>query len=425
MGSNIKWLLKKTFDFIQDKNSFSQYIKEPIFFTRKRSLCFPVVVSTILNLFKESVEYNIATILPGLSLKAVTGAAFCKARYKISLSFFKDLNKILTDYHGENPPKFWSGYRLIAGDGSTVGLPPSAQVKDFFGVYSEKGNSIKSCLAQIFMFYDVFNGSILSYRISKMEHTEKMLFNECVEELPSCKSIIILDRGFGYFHICKNLCTLNRDFCIRIKSSQSFFAKRISLQTQNDFITEWEPSKNEKESCLKYGLDTEKIKVRVTKIKLKNGEIEVLVSSLLDINRVCQENMKALYMLRWPVEEGFKKLKPKMKLEQFGARKPDGIFQEFEAHVFMMNLVALLGAQAQKEIDTNKKRKVKYKYNWQNAFRFVRKVIIQILNTVDPWQIIQSLIKLIASSKIPIKPDRSFVRITFKKRKNRLHQTYK
>lgn len=363
--------------------------------------------------------------MPNLSSKAVTGAAFSKARYKISLPFFKDLNKILADYHKQNPPQLWRGYQLIAGDGSTVGLPPSRQIKDFFGIYSEKAGSVKSCLAQIFMFYDVFSGAILSKMISKMEKTEKTLFNTCIEELPACKSIVILDRGFGYFHICKNLYRAKQNFCIRISTAQSCFAKRITQETRTDFITEWDPSPNEKESCLKYGLDTEKIVVRVTKIELKTGEIEILVSSLFDMNDICTENMKALYDLRWPVEEGFKKLKPKMKLEQFGCRKPEGIFQEFEAHIFMINLVALLGIQAQREIDRNKKRKLKYKYNWQNAFRFVRKVIIQILNTPNPKHIIQSLIKLIASSKIPIKPDRSFARITFRKRKNRAYQTYK
>ncbi|MFC3361579.1 IS4 family transposase [Pedobacter fastidiosus] len=396
-----------------------------MFFTRKRCLSFPVVASTILNLFKESVEYNISTILPDLSSKVVTGAAFSKARYKISLSFFKDLNKIVSDYHKQHPSQLWRGYQLIAGDGSTVGLPPSSQMKDFFGIYSEKGGSIKSCMAQIFMFYDVFSGAILSKRISKMEHTEKTLFNSCLGELPSSKSIVILDRGFGYFHIFKKLCILNQDFCIRISSAQSCFAKRIIQEISNDLITEWDPSLKEIGSCIKYGLDTKKIMARVTKIELRTGEIEVLVSSLSDIKDVCQVNIKALYGLRWPVEEGFKKLKPKMKLEQFGSRKPDGIFQEFEAHIFMINLIALFGIQAQQEIDKDKKTRLKYKYNWQNAFRFVRKVIIQILNTVNPEDIIQPLIKLIASSKIPIKPDRSFARITFKKRKNRLQQTYK
>lgn len=363
--------------------------------------------------------------MPKLSSKAVTGAAFSKARYKISISFFKDLNKIVADYHKQHPSQLWRGYQLIAGDGSTVGLPPSSQMKDYFGTCSEKGGGIKSCMAQIFMFYDVFSGAVLSKGISKMEVTEKTLFNSCLQELPANKSIVILDRGFGYFHVLKKLCSIEQDFCIRISSAQSSFAKRIVQETANDFITEWEPSPREIESCSRHGLDSKKMRIRVTKIELKTGEIEVLVSSLLDTGDVCTVNMKALYGLRWSVEEGFKKLKPKMKLEQFGSRKPDGIFQEFEAHIFMINLIALFGIQAQQEIDRDKKRKLKYKYNWQNAFRFVRKVIVSIINTVDPEHIIRPLIRLITSSKIPIKPDRSFARVTFKKRKNRLHQTYK
>lgn len=134
---------------------------------------------------------------------------------------------------------------MIAGDGSTVGLPPSRQIKDFFGIYSQKGESIKSCLAQIFMFYDVFSGAILSKRISKMENVERTLFNACLEELPPSKSVVILDRGFAYFHIFKKLCTLKQDFCIRISSAQSCFAKRIVQECENDFITEWHPSPNE------------------------------------------------------------------------------------------------------------------------------------------------------------------------------------
>ena len=186
------------------------------------------MVSTILNLFKESVEYNIFTILPGISSKVVTGAAFSKARYKISLSFFKDLSEILADYHKHHPSQLWRGYQLIAGDGSTVGLPPSRQIKDFFGIYSQKGESIKSCLAQIFMFYDVFSGAILSKRISKMENVERTLFNACLEELPSRKSVVILDRGFGYFHILKKTLHIKTGFLYSDKQCAVLFCKTDS-----------------------------------------------------------------------------------------------------------------------------------------------------------------------------------------------------
>lgn len=107
------------------------------------------------------------------------------------------------------------------------------------------------------------------------------------------------------------------------------------------------------------------------------GEIELLVSSLFDIESVRLTDMAELYGFRWGVEEAFKKLKSKMKLEQFGSRKPDGIFQEFQAHIFMMSIVSMLGKEAQDEITKKFKcRKLKYKYNWQNAFRIIRQQII-------------------------------------------------
>ena len=121
---------------------------------------------------------------------------------------------------------------MIAGDGSTVGLPPSRQIKVFFGIYSEKGGGIKSCMAQIFMFYDVFSGAILSKRISKMENTERTLFNACLEELPTCKSIVILDRGFGYFHILKKTLHIKTGFLYSDKQCSVQFCKTVSSGTR-------------------------------------------------------------------------------------------------------------------------------------------------------------------------------------------------
>ena len=61
--------------------------------------------------------------------------------------------------------------------------------------------------------------------------------------------------------------------------------------------------------------------------------------------------MKELFALGQGVEGGIKKLKPKMKLEQFGCRKQDGVYQDFYAHIFMMNMFALIGSGIQEEMD--------------------------------------------------------------------------
>jgi len=378
----------------------------------------------ILNLFKESVEYNLLFLLPSLGIKPVSGAAFSLARYKIKLSFFVELNRLLVDYCQEGG-ELWKGYRLLAGDGSTVSLPPSKQIKQHFGVYSEKGGEIKSCMARIFMLYGIHSNIVVSSEISGMQVSEKVMLKNCLGTLKSSNHLIVLDRGFGYFNICHELIRQKKSFCIRLSTAQSLFSRSALRSPLNDFITDWEPSEAEKGTCPELD-DCSSIKVRVSKIRLRTGEIELLVSSLFDMESIRLTDMAELYGFRWGVEEAFKKLKPKMKLEQFGSRKPDGIFQEFEAHIFMMNIISMMGKEAQDEITKkHKDRKLKYKYNWQNAFRIIRQQIIQIIGLENNGVIFSKIIESIRASVVPIKPGRNFKRVVYKRRKNRLHQTYK
>jgi hypothetical protein len=115
------------------------------------------------------------------------------------------------------------------------------------------------------------------------------------------------------------------------------FAKRVMADSRADFIALWEPSKKERENTP----GATPITVRVTKTVLDSGMEELLVSSLTDMDEVSTEEMVKLYFMRWGIEEGIKNLKPKMKIEHFGCRKPEGIYQEFHAHILVMNMVAL------------------------------------------------------------------------------------
>ena len=115
--------------------------------------------------------------------------------------------------------------------------------------------------------------------------------------------------------------------------------------------------------------------------------------------------------MRWGVEEGFKNLKPKMKIEQFGCKKTEGVFQEFYAHIFCMNMVGLTGSIANGQIiDKTKHRRHRYKYNWKNAYRFLRETILDFFQLQDIRQWLDSLIEKIVTSIVAIKPGRSFAR---------------
>ena len=419
-------LIEKVSFFIHNQQNISNLKEDDSFFTRNRILSFSTTVLMILNLFKDSVEFSMTSLLPQLGLKPVSGAAFSIARYKIKIELFLELDSIMSAHLKTLPPKLWKGYRLIAGDGTTIKVPASTQIKKHFGIFAVGGKNTKTCLTNACMLYDVLSNLVLDSIIAPVSIGEGMLLPNMIKNLNIPHAIILLDRGFGYFSTAKLLLNSNLNFCIRIKTSQSDFAKKAFENPANDFITEWIASESERKTAKNQQLDTESIKVRVTKIMLNTGEVELLVSSLLDLKTISFADISELYHYRWGIEEGYKILKPKMKLEQFSCRQHKGVYQEFYAHIFMLNLTSLLGNEAQEQIEKKtEKRKLKYKYNWQNAFKFVRQKFLKLLKYTEIQSIINEIHIQIRTSIIAIKENRTFERVWHHKQKKRYTPCYK
>jgi hypothetical protein len=307
-----------------------------------------------------------------------------------------------------------------------LNLPPSRDILNHFGLYAENDVKIKRALARVLFFYDTLNDFVVHGELSTMAIGEKALLMKGLPEVKAANDILILDRGFGHFCTMVELLNRGKNFCVRLPLC-SKMAKRIMEGKRKDFVVKWEPSNKEKENCRKNGLACNPITIRLVKVTLKNGEIELLATNLIDQNIYTGKDMKDLYRYRWGIEEGFKKIKPKMKIEQFGCRKAEGIYQEFYAHIFCINMISLAGSMANFLIqEKTKDRKKQYKYNWQNAYRFLREKTTQLIMGRNTHEIIDLLIDQIASSVIPISPGRKFARdMRHKSKQRRINQFHK
>ena len=90
-------------------------------------------------------------------------------------------------------------------------------------------------------------------------------------------------------------------------------------------------------------------------------------------------------------------------------------------------MVSLVGYIANKHIEekTNH-RKWKYKFNWKNAYRFVREKIVKLLFLKHIGKLLDKLIAEVSFSLVPIKPDRVFSRdLRHKNKKGRITQFHK
>ncbi len=99
------------------------------------------------------------------------------------------------------------------------------------------------------------------------------------------------------------------DFIFRLqKGNYSKLWERISSgELDFDFILENKKLKNKIKGQ----------KVRVIVLTLANGETEVLVTSLFDREKFTLEDISKAYVLRWHIEECYKRLKIGAELENF------------------------------------------------------------------------------------------------------------
>lgn len=246
---------KKIFEFIHSGGTINIFKVDKADFTRQATLSFPIVVSSILHLFKESVEFNLSKILPLLGNKVAGAAAFSAARYKIKAEFFRTLNALVVKHTETFKPKIWNEYRLIAVDGSTVSLPPSAQIKKSFGIFAETANGAKTCMAQALICFDILSNYVLASKIDKMDVGEKSLLRMPLPEIKIANAIFILDRGFGNFSICKMFEQHKHNYCIRLSTQISSFTKTAMESMENDFMMLWKPSEMERSNCIKHDRD--------------------------------------------------------------------------------------------------------------------------------------------------------------------------
>ncbi|MEQ9297749.1 MAG: IS4 family transposase [Cyclobacteriaceae bacterium] len=347
-----------------------------------------------------------------MAIRHVSGSAFTQARYKIKPELFHDLLAFLTDTYKVSEKKHWKGHLLYPRDGSTLNLPPSQDIEDHFGLYATTQLGVKRYLARTLILYDVLNNFVLDGLISSMENGEKNLLNESLDKF-NTNDILIIDRGFGNYCTIKEVTDRNIKFCVRVLIKNSNFAKKTIADERADFVTIWEPSAKQVENSRKNELNPSPLTVRVTKICLNTGETELLVTNLYDRSKYSSQDIDGLYQLRWGVEESFKNLKAKMKIEQFGCKKAVGVLQKFYAHVFCVNIGSLVGLPANKLIESKtSNRKWRYKYNWKNAFRYVREKLLVFLFSQQAAKTFDHLIKQISSSTTDIIPNRHFARDT-------------
>lgn len=343
--------------------------------------------------------------------RQATSSSFTQCRIKIRFSAFKEVFEKLTGFYYNNFSfKRYYGYRLVAIDGSVFTLPNTEEMVKEFGenILSNTGKWIK---AQVSFAVDVLNNICVAAEIGAYKEAEKDQANRLFKSLGE-KNLYLFDRGYFGRQFLKEVVATGCGFCFRLQ--------RNACREVIAFI-----QGNKTDSIGYIEVDGGRIKVRLTKILLDTGEEEYLMASLFDTKTFTIGKLKALYHLRWGVEEQYKDMKYAICIENFIGKKPNSIKQEFYGNILTYNLSMMLCKPAIDRESNKKKKQFKYKTNKRALLSKIKqcfmRLFYEITNVVN---LIEAIIKSIAKESVPIRQGRKYPRAETIKAKVKTYSTY-
>lgn len=399
-------------------------------FLRTRKLPFDKLVFFIMRLCKKTLSIELEKFFEELG--DITGgcsvSAFSQQRIKLKPSLFYWWNTVLWDSFHRNygkSVKRWKGYKLIAADGSSVGLVNTPALAAYFGGQSNQHTEFIA--ARTFYQYDVLNELVFSCGITPYRFSELKMAYQGIDKLEP-DMVTIYDRYFSnYVLVALHLWQeTEKKFVIRARD-QLNITKDFIASKKTSSIAYMKPSLSAIKVMKEMGfivLSTTLLKVRLVRVELP-GSIEVLITNLWEEEGHQSEEFKELYFKRWGVETNIGIQKNILQLQSFSGLTVQSVIQDFYATVLTCNLHSILLKDAQKNADnTGKSRKYPQKINKNKSFGKLKMNLTSLFFSNNPMQVLQELYNHFIKDLIPIRTGRSFPRVRKNRQLNSKHKTY-
>ena len=309
-----------------NKTTITSFRVEDTDFTRIRKLPFWRVAVLVMSGWKTSIQNRVNKFFKdfGLLENIPTASAFCQAREKIKPGFFKSLNENVTkffyeNYEKEGLVKKWKGRLLWVVDGSHINVPDTTETREKYSIQANQYNEKGVVQAQASFLCDVLNEISVNSSIDKIKTEKYFIFSEHISHYRK-DAIVIYDRLYADFSVIAFHANAGIDFVIRCPEITTF--KKVQNFIKSDLVDEiinLKVTQKQKKFVEENGLPKE-VTVRLVKVKLSNGEIEVLMTSLLEEDYKL-EDFKWLYNKRWGVETYLDRLKNQLEVERFSSSK--------------------------------------------------------------------------------------------------------
>lgn len=356
----------------------------------------------MLSGFKASVQNELNAFFAHLVnqanlLHTVSAQAFSKARRQFSHTAFARLNaRLLALVEAQDATPRWQGLRVVAADASKLRL----------FLEDAAGRGWREAVA--FALYLPGQELTLAAELYSPRVGERQMLFEHLDTLTPT-DLLVLDRGYPARWLVAHLTQRGQPFCIRVDAFGFSVVRRFLHSGQAEAVVTI--AAPDRKDCADYLCTRTPSSVRLVRVVTPNGQVQAMMTSLLDAVAYPAVLFADLYHRRWRIEEAFKRLKHRLALENTSGLSWLAAQQDFGAKIVADNLHSLAAAEAaaQSAIATD------YRINRTYALAHLKRCLPRwlLLATPDAAQLIavfedlaRSLIRFVigASKPRPLHP---------------------
>lgn len=311
-------------------------------FTRERVLTWPTVIVVMLRGQKVSLQTAVNKFFSAVGdvWRVVTASAYRQARQKVQPEVFVHLNAVMCEeyyarYGADQEVVLWHGQRVLGVDGSYLNLPDTEETRREFSVQTNQHPGGEQVQALASVLYDLRNAVGLSAALGPKQAEKNLLFTTHLAATQA-GDVLVCDRAYADYSVMATVVARQCHFVIRFP--------RQSFTTVNAF---WAVLAQERVVTLAEQQLPTTLRVRLVKVVLASGEVEVLGTDLLDAQTYPAAEFKAVYGWRWQHETYHDRIKNIFEVERFSGKSAQAIKQDFYGVIFLATLESILSKPAQ------------------------------------------------------------------------------
>ena len=358
-----------------------------------------------------------------LPLPSSNDAAYCKARAKLD---DKDLKKIHSKVCEKVQQRViedqrWKGRDVRVLDGTGITLPDTLENQAEFPQPSIQRKGCGFPVMKVVACFCLASGALIHWVETELKRHESRILKQFIKFF-KLGDVVLTDRGFSSYGNLASLVKAGVDAVMRVHQMKKLdYSEGKALGPMDRLVTWLKPK-----SCPK-GWDEdhwkslpESLELRIVRICIEVRGFRVrqydLVTTLLDAEVYSSDDLAELYFRRWAVELFFRHIKTTMGMEMLRCKTPKMVRKELRMFIIAHNLIRALMQEAANLYQCDLTR-MSFKGTVDTLRQFSYAINATKSSPRNRQRVIDEMLLVIASEKVPLRENRSEPRAVKKRPK--------